>query len=57
MNLPQMQSDYVYLRDQFEEFGEPRNEEELRILVEVAVDLEILAEAIRQREAQLLQDS
>jgi len=53
MNLPQLQSDYVYLRDQYEEFGQPQTDEELAILVKVAVDLELMAACIRRAEERL----
>ena len=53
MNLPKLKSDYVYLRDQYEEFGFPQNDEELAILVKVAVDLEIMAACIRRTEEKL----
>ena len=54
MNLPQLQADYVYLRDQYEEFGEPQTDEELAMLVDIAVDLEIMVDYIRRAEESLM---
>ena len=51
--LCKLKADYVYLRDQYEEFGQPQNDEELEILVKVAVDLELMAACIRKKEEQL----
>ena len=53
MNLPKLKGDYVYLRDQYEEFGQPQNDEELAILAKVAVDLAAMAKCIQQHEEQL----
>ena len=54
MNLPQLQSDYVRLRDDYEAFGPPQTDEELKILVEVGADLELMAACIRRAEESLI---
>jgi len=54
MNLPQLQSDYVRLRDDYEAFGPPQTDEELKILVEVGTDLELMAACIRRAEESLM---
>ena len=54
MNLPQLQADYVRLRDDYEAFGPPQTDEELEILVKVGTDLELMAACIRLDEESLM---
>ena len=54
MNLPVLQADYVRLRDDYEACDAPQTSDELVMLVETAVDLEIMAACIRQAEEKLL---
>ena len=54
MNLPVLQADYVTLRDSFEALDSPQTADELVMLVETAVDLEIMAACIRRAEERLL---